>query len=126
MDFRQRLEQGRNKASSADLYSESDEGYECQYFSADRVKSPACFELRFSAGVRKAIPYAYVTEINFDVELGIEIFTTQKHVRITGRNLSKIFDYLVSYRVRFIQANIGMDVLEDGLFVKEIVIENLI
>ena len=76
-------------------------------------------------GSRRALPYSYFTEINFDNETGIEIFTTTKRIKIVGRNLSKLFDYLVTYRVRYIQANIGNDQKEEGLFVKEILFEEL-
>lgn len=72
-------------------------------------------------GARKAVPYAFVTEISYNVDVGIEILTTGRCIRIVGRNLTALFEQLIAYRVRYIQTNIGSDADEDVLFVKEIV-----
>nr|WP_322624507.1 hypothetical protein [uncultured Flavobacterium sp.] len=71
------------------------------------------------------MPYAFITEISYDVDNGIEIITTSKSIRIIGRNLSALLEQLIMYRVRYIQTNIGSDADEDGLFVKEIVFEEV-
>lgn len=127
MDFRTRLEQGRERRVEGEGTAEPEENFACEYFATDRVKTcPPCLELRLSQGTRKALPYSYVTEIGFDNEAGIEICTGSKKITITGRNLAKLFECLVNYRVRYVQAHIGNDLNEDGLFVKEIVIEHLI
>lgn len=125
MDFRQRLEQSRNRPVSSEEPAEQDDHFSCPYFATDRTKSPACLELRMQDGIRKAIPYAYFTEITFDAEAGIEILTSGKRISITGRNLSRLFDYLVIYRVRFVQSNTGSDAGEDELFVKQISVDEL-
>jgi hypothetical protein len=125
MDFRQRLEQSRVQMVTSDASDEQEDQSACPYFAADRSKSPICLELRLPDGGRKAIPYAYFTEINFDADEGIEILTTQKRINITGRRLSRLFDYLVTYRVRYVQADVGNDIQEDGLFVEGILIEEL-
>lgn len=127
MDFRTRLEQGRERRVEGEATAEPEENFACEYFATDRVKTyPPCLELRFSQGARKALPYSYVTEMGFDNEAGIEICTNSKKITITGRNLYKLFDCLISYRVRYIQAHIGNDTNEDGLFVKSIFIEEII
>ncbi len=124
MDFRQRLEQGRLRLAGDDTASEMGTDGVCPYFSTDKTKSPACLDLRLSCGNHIALPYSYFTEMIFNTETGIEIHTADKKINIVGRNLIQLFDHLIAYRVKFIQANIGGDLNEDGLFVKEIMIEN--
>ena len=122
MDFKQRLEQSRGTTSASEL----EKNHTCEYFATDNIKSlPACLDLRLPQGERRALPYSYVTEIYFDMEIGIVIYTNTKKVTITGRGLLILYDYLVNYRVRFIQANMGMDSQEEGLFIKDIAIEDL-
>lgn len=123
MDFRQRLEQSRTKPAGSDTPGELDDPFACPYFATDRSGSLACLDLRLSGAVRKAVPYSYFTEMNFNIDTGIEILTTGKRIRIIGRNLARLFDYLIAYRVRYVQVHIGSDANEDGLFVKEILIE---
>ena len=126
MDFRQRLEQNRTIPVDSERPAEPEDYFTCPYFATDRTQSPACLELRLRDGLRKALPYSYFTEMNFDSEAGIEILTGSKKIKITGRNLAKLFDYLVTYRVRFVQVNTGHDPQEDGLFVKGIMVEELV
>ena len=125
MDFRQRLEQSRVHPIDHDSPDESENHVICPYFATDRSKTPICLDIRLANGNRKAVPYSYFMEISFDVETGIEILTTQKRIRIVGRNLITLFDHLVTYRVRYVQANIGHDMEEDGVFVEAIRIEEL-
>ena len=130
MDFRQRLEQNRERPAerpiTGDSANEPQDDLRSEYFGTDNARNlPACLDLRLPNGSRKALPYSYFTEINFDSETGIEIFTNTKKINITGRNLTKLFDYLVTYRVRYIQANIGNDTQEEGLFVEEILVEDV-
>jgi len=126
MDFRQRLEQSRPGLTKSELQDEPEDDFRSEYYAIDNIRShPACLDFRMKEGSRRALPYSYFMEINFDNETGIEIFTATKKIKIVGRNLSKLFDYLVTYRVRYIQANIGNDQKEEGLFVKEILIEEL-
>jgi hypothetical protein len=95
------------------------------FFGVDNLRnSPSCLDLRLANGTFKALPYSYIIEINYDPSDGIEITTTTKKICITGRNLKLLYNYLVSYRIRYIQANIGNDLTEEKLlFVKDIVIE---
>ena len=126
MDFRERIEQSREKPANIEEITALDNGYSCEYFATDNIKSlPACLDLRFPNGNRKALPYNYFVEINFDASDSIEITTTTKKVKITGRELGKLYDYLVAYRVRYVASDIGADLEEKGLFIKEIFIEEL-
>lgn len=125
MDFRQRLEQSRNRPVSDDMPGDAEEEFSCPYFATDKARMPVCLELRLPDGARKALPYAYFNEISFDAENGIEIFTSNKIIAIKGRNLARLFDFIVAYKVRYIQANLGSDSGEEHLFVKHISIERL-
>ena len=125
MNFRERLELATKHTGSNTAVELTEEIFACPYFAIDRVKNPICLDLRLPDGVRRALPYTYVKEINFDLESGIEILTANRRITIAGRNLAKLFDCLIAYRVRFIQADIGCDLNEDGLFVKEIKVEDL-
>lgn len=129
MSFRDRLEQSRERLGNdteSIITAELEEGFSCDYFAIDNIKSlPACLDFRMPDGNRIAVPYSFVTEIYLDISDGILITTTTKKIRITGRDLSKLYDYLVAYRVRFISANVGTDIAEQGLFVKEIIIDEL-
>lgn len=124
MDFRQRLEQSRTRPTGSEALAEPDD-FICPYFAIDRGGRPICLDLRLSNGTRIAIPYSYIMEIYFDFETGIAIQTGGKKITIGGRNLGKLFDYLIAYRVQYVQTNIGADTEEDGLFVKEILIAEM-
>jgi hypothetical protein len=95
------------------------------FFGVDNLRnSPSCLDFRLANGTFKALPYSYIIEINYDPSEGIEIMTIARKINITGRNLKVLYNYLVSYRVRYIQANIGHDLTEERLlFVKDIAIE---
>lgn len=97
-----------------------------RYFGLDNSRNATCIDLRLPDGNRKAIPYAYINEISFNLTDGIEILSTSKKITITGRNLKGLYDCLIGYRVKHIQANIGNDLAEDNvLFVKSILIEEV-
>jgi len=53
------------------------------------------------------------------------IIATTPRIKITGRNLGLLFDYLVAFRVRFIKMHSGSNICEDNgaLFVGGIDIE---
>ncbi len=125
MDFRQRLEQSRSKPVSNDEPFEQDDHFSCTYFATARSGTPACLDLRLPDGSRNAVPYAYFVGINYDADKGIEILTAHKRIQITGRNLLMLYDYLVAYRLRFVQANIGNDTCDDGIFIKAILVERI-
>lgn len=126
MDFRQRLEQSRTKQPVSAPTGEPEILVTSPYFAIDRGSQPTCLDVRLKGGARKALPYTYITEMNFDIDEGIEILTSRKRIQIIGRNLSKLFDYLLTYRVRYVQGNVGSDGDEDGLFVKELLVEEIV
>lgn len=79
---------------------------------------PTALSLMFKDGCSKAIPYSYITEMDFRPSEGVEISTTSKRLLITGRNLKIIFDYLVQFKVRYLRENIGADTTdENDLFI---------
>ncbi|RKR84198.1 hypothetical protein BDD43_4425 [Mucilaginibacter gracilis] len=123
MDFRQRLEQSRVQLAGNIPATEPDEDWTCAYYGIERGNSPVCLDLRLPDGSRKAFPYSYFTAMHFDVDTGIEIQTNQKRIVITGRNLTKLFEQLITYRVRYVQADVGNDTQDDGLFVAAILID---
>jgi len=129
MNFRERLEQSREKlADIAETVSntELEDSYACEYFAIENIhRLPACLDLRLPDGRHKAVPYSHFTEIDFDNSGGIEITTATKKIKISGRDLGKLFDYLVAYRVRYVQASTGSDISENGLFGGEILIQEV-
>lgn len=59
-------------------------------------------------------------EINYKPS-EIELIYTVKKLLITGRNLKQLDLFIVAFRVRFIEANIGNDLTDENLlFVKNI------
>ena len=125
MTFKERLEQQYAKESEFASNDNDPEvtGFDSEYFGIDNIKSyPACLDLRLQDGKRLAIPYSNIQELSFDPEGIVEITTTNKVVEVRGRELEKLFDYLTAYRVRYILMHNGTDTSEEGLFVKEIAI----
>ena len=132
MDFVQRLREKEkerqdsieaNENGVADL---QEEGVNSDFFGTDNLRNlPACLDLRLSEGKRKALPYSYIMEVIYDGTDGIEIIATTKRIKITGRNLELLFDYLVAFRVRYIKMHTGTEAGEEdgGLFVGGIDIE---
>lgn len=127
MSFREKYQE-RNRLRLAELAAndnaETDEKLPVSdFFGVVRVqKMPPCLDLRLADGCFKAVPYSHFSEISFDPSEGIEILlATEKKIIITGRNLHQLYEYLAAYRVRFIQAHIGNDTMEEGgVFVRNI------
>ena len=132
-DFREKLAQRRlekpanENAGVPDAEIEDEIIIQSDFFGCERARfSPTCLDLRMSDGKFKALPYSYIVEINFDASEGIEIVTPHKKISVTGRNLKQLYDYLLGFRVKYIQANIGNDLCDDkNLFVKNIEIEDI-
>lgn len=123
MNFRERIEQRRENPVSvvSENNNEQENTFDTDYFGIANLRDHTpCLDLRLADGSRKALPYSYIMEINFDVDNGIEIITSTKQVKITGRNLGRLYEYMATYRVRYIQAHIGTDGNELGIFVKDI------
>lgn len=130
MSFRDRIEQARaNLANSEpvgvnDNETKDEDVFESEYFGIENIRNlPACFDLRFADGNRKAIPYSDITEIDYDPSGTIEIVCAEKKIVISGRDLEKLYSYLAVYRVRFIAETVGSGDAGDGLFVERISID---
>ncbi|MGY3213946.1 hypothetical protein [Mucilaginibacter sp. HD30] len=125
MDFRKRLETSRVQLVHGNSAEEPLDHSASAYFATDRGNTPTCLDLRLPDGSRKAIPYSYFTQINFDVDAGIEVLTTQQRIILTGRNLISLYEALITYRVRYVQSDVGSDMQEDGLFIADISLSSL-
>ena len=126
MNFRERLERDRVKRQPANDNMLVVENIRSDYFGISNIPNmPACLDLRFSEGGRVAMPYSYINEIRFEPANEILILTNTKKIKIIGRDLEKLYDYLAMFRVRFVKALAGDDFEESGLCVNEIVIEDI-
>ena len=128
MDFRERIERNRPAHVRFDIANnnEQEEVTEHNFFAIESVRSqPACIDLRFADGSRQAVPYSYIMGMSYDAEEGIQLITSSKQVKIKGRDLSRLYDHLTLFRVKYIQENMGADIYENGLFVKNIIIEEI-
>lgn len=128
MSFKERIERNRerlnNPEKAANDNNEYERSFNSDFYGIESIRNmPPFFILRLASGKRKAMPYSSIVDIDFDPEEGIMIIeTTNKNITITGRNLEQLLDYLAFNRVRYIQANIGADTTEEGIFIKEIAI----
>ena len=118
------LQKSQEEANKDDF---SEESVIHQFFGIEpQRKIPATIDLRLADNTFRAVPYSYIMDIEFDPVVGIDIFTSTKYIKITGRNLRLLYDYLAQFRVRYIQANIGADLAEnDEPFVATIAVGNL-
>lgn len=132
MSFRERIEQARQNLANSELVNANDNDgtkdedvFESEYFGIGNIRNlPACFDLRFADGNRKAIPYSDITEIDYDPSGEIKITCSEKEITIKGRDLEKLYDYLVGYRVRFVAEGVGSGADGEGLVVQGIEIDN--
>lgn len=132
MDFREKYRERNRRLLAEIAANDNQDEFEelpvSDFFKVERVrKMPPCLDLRLADGSFIAVPYSLVSLISFDPSEGIEIaLATEKKVVITGRNLHLIYEYLVAFRVRFIQANIGNDTAdEEVLFVEGIEVKEV-
>lgn len=97
------------------------------FYGVENVRNhPSCLDLRLSNGCFLALPYAYFIELSYSPSDGIHILSTTKRISIIGRNLQELYRYLVSYRINYVQANIGNDLSDsNSLFVRGIEVEDL-
>lgn len=126
MNFRERLERDRIKRQPANDNMAVVENIRSDYFGISNIPNmPACLDLRFSDGGRVAMPYSYINEIRFEPANEILILTNTKKIKISGRDLEQLYDYLAMFRVRFVKALAGDDFEETGLCVNEITVEDI-
>ena|ERR1043165_5129006 len=128
MSFRERIERTREKLNNPVPANdnEPDEGFETAFYRVEGIRnSPPNLVLRFANGSRKGIPYISFQDVDYSPAEGIKIRMPQCSIRITGRDLERLFNYLNLHRVTYIQENISADTTEEGIFIKEIIIEEL-
>lgn len=131
MDFREKYRE-RNRQRLAEFAANDNvEEFEklpvSDFFKVERVrKMPPCLDLRMADGSFMAVPYSHFSQVSFNPSEGIEIsLATEKKVLISGRNLHQLYEYLIAFRIRFIQANIGNDCADENvLFVEGIEIKD--
>ena len=62
-------------------------------------------DLRLKNGAYISLPYSYMTKVKFNPSIGLELYISGNYVKITGRNLHEMYNYLCRHRVTFIMAN---------------------
>jgi len=115
------IEAGENVVAGTD-----DIGKDSEFFGIENVRNmPPNLELRFADDDSEGLPYSLITGLSYRLNTGILIRAVTMNIKITGRDLKKLYRYLLAHRVTYIQAKQGTDIEETGLFVKEILIEEL-
>ncbi len=72
-------------------------------FGARRFKGQELMiELRLRDGKKRALAYTYLVEVDYCPVEGIAMMFVGYKVRIEGRNLSTLFDFLVRHAVNFV------------------------
>lgn len=105
-------------------FEEQEETIESEFWGIERILSRRAImlDLRLKGGRFLGLPYSYITKIQFDPSEALEIFVSDSHIRIKGRNLFKLYTYLLRHKVTFIQESLtGNDlVAETETFIQEI------
>lgn len=97
------------------------EHYNSEYFGVENIRNlPACLDLRLSDGNCEAIPYSLITKIKYNTQEGISLITYNTEIKIKGRSLQQLYNYLLLFRIRYIQMHQGLDAGGDELCVTEI------
>ena len=60
-------------------------------------------DVRLRSGVRLALPYSYLSHVNFDPSAAIEAVFSSHAVTIQGRNLRPVYEGLLVHRVEWLQ-----------------------
>ena len=82
-------------------------------------------KLIFKNGNRCFFPYAYISEVAFDVEGRLTILTSEREIIIEGRGLDNLEEWLFESRVKWVKEdNRSIDPHVEGIFVKKIEIED--
>ena len=86
-------------------------------------KRAIMLDIELKNGNHIALPYSYLTKIDFDLSIGITINWGATSIKIEGRNLNRLYDYLVNHRVKQLRAVIDdVEIVkeEDALFIEDI------
>ena len=78
-------------------------------------------KLIFKNGNRHFFPYAYISEVAFDVEGKLTILTSEREIVIEGRGLDALEEWLFESKVKWVKEdNRSFDPFEEGVFVGRI------
>jgi len=78
-------------------------------------------KLIFKNGDRRFFPYAYISEVGFDVEGKLTILTAEREIIIEGRGLDALEEWLFESKVRWVKEdNRSIDPYEENIFVAKI------
>ncbi len=96
-----------------------------QHFScvgiAESGRSDYKLKLIFRNGNRRSFPYAYISEVAFDVEGRFTILTSEREIIIEGRGLDNLEEWIFESRVKWLKEdNRSFDPHEEGVFVGRI------
>ncbi len=126
MSFLERIEQKiQDKQNNPAPANDNDRAVDYEFFGIEAIRNPLpCIVFRIPDSDWVSLPYSLIVRIHYNPSR-IIIKTTDSIITITGRDLQKLFDYLAVYRVRYIQPNIGIDISDEGLFVSEVIIDDI-
>ncbi len=82
-------------------------------------------KLIFKNGNRHSFPYAYMSEVIFDVEGKITILTSEREIIIEGRGLDNLEEWIFESRVKWVKEdNRSFDPHEEGIFINTIEVKD--
>lgn len=89
------------------------------------VAPPAMLDLRLKTGDAVALPYSYLTAVEYDAGGTLRLKFVGHSVTLTGRNLRRVYDGLVQHRVRYVQEESALydESPETGTFIDGIVVK---
>ena len=78
-------------------------------------------KLIFKNGNRHFFPYAYISEVAFDIEGRLTILTSEREIVIEGRGLDNLEEWIFESRVKWVKEdNRSFDPHEEGVFISSI------
>ena len=78
-------------------------------------------KLIFRNGNRVFFPYAYISEVAFDVEGRLTLLTSEREIIIEGRGLDNLEEWIFESRLKWVKEdNRSFDPHEEGIFVRRI------
>lgn len=98
---------------------------EHKYFGFDRQENgwALIFELRTHDDRRSALPYSYLTRVDFNPDMGIEIYISNVVVLVKGRDLGSFYSLLLQNQITWLRENFSdIDLGEDGVFLESVVV----
>jgi len=103
------------------------------YPAVDSGDKPSCvgfeesgriaYKLKFilKNGNRHFFPYAYISEVAFDIEGRLTILTSEREIIIEGRGLDNLEEWVFESRVKWVKEdNRSFDPHEEGIFISGI------